>query len=90
MLQIVSIENRIRPPWIVAHDPKASRGGKLANSVSVLPIAPWAERAANSAIFLCSGLGIGAWAASIALLQARLNESQDHSTEMFSLFAMPV
>lgn len=33
------------------------------------------ERAANSAIFLCSGLGIGAWAASIALLQARLDLS---------------
>jgi MFS family permease len=43
----------------------------LAHSTSVLPIAPWAERAANSVIFLCSGLGIGAWAASIALLQAR-------------------
>jgi MFS family permease len=47
----------------------------LAHSASVLPVAPWAERAANSAIFLCSGLGIGAWAASIALLQARLHLS---------------
>jgi MFS family permease len=47
----------------------------LAHSTSVLPVAPWVERAANSAIFLCSGLGIGAWAASIALLQARLHLS---------------
>ena len=43
----------------------------MARSNSVLLVAPWAERAANSAIFLCSGLGIGAWAASIALLQTR-------------------
>jgi hypothetical protein len=47
----------------------------LAHSTPVLPVAPWVERAANSAIFLCSGLGIGAWAASIALLQARLHLS---------------
>jgi MFS family permease len=37
--------------------------------------APWPERAANSAIFLCNGLGIGAWAASIPLLQERLSLS---------------
>ena len=45
------------------------------NTVSVLPIARWAERAANSTVFLCNGLGIGAWAASMPLLQARLHLS---------------
>jgi MFS family permease len=35
----------------------------------------WSERAANSPIFLCDGLGIGAWAASLPLLQARLHLS---------------
>jgi predicted MFS family arabinose efflux permease len=40
-----------------------------------LNAASWSERGANSAIFLCSGLGIGAWAASIPLLQARLGLS---------------
>jgi MFS family permease len=57
------------------HGPKRAPGGKLSNSVPVLPTAPWTERAANSAIFLCNGLGIGAWAASIPLLQARLSLS---------------
>ena len=45
------------------------------NSVSLLPTAQRTERAANSAIFLCNGLGIGAWAASLPLLQARLHLS---------------
>lgn len=45
----------------------------MAHSVSVPPVSLWAERAANSAIFLCDGLGIGAWAASLPLLQARLH-----------------
>jgi MFS family permease len=51
------------------------RGGKLAHPVIVPPISRWAERGANSAIFLCNGLGIGAWAASLPLLQARLHLS---------------
>jgi len=33
---------------------------------------PWPERAGISAVFFCNGLGIGAWAASIALFKARL------------------
>jgi MFS family permease len=35
----------------------------------------WAERCANSAVFFSNGLGIGAWAASIPVLQARLRLS---------------
>ncbi|WP_158815062.1 MFS transporter [Methylocapsa sp. S129] len=45
------------------------------NSVSASPVARRTERAANSLIFLCNGLGIGAWAASMPLLQARLHLS---------------
>jgi MFS family permease len=45
----------------------------LAHSVMVPPVSRWVERGANSAIFLCNGLGIGAWAASLPLLQARLH-----------------
>jgi hypothetical protein len=41
----------------------------------ILPAGRWTERAANSAIFLGSGLGIGAWAASIPLLKTRLHLS---------------
>jgi MFS family permease len=44
-------------------------------SASVAPAARWPERAANSAIFFCNGLGIGAWAASLPLLQNRLQLS---------------
>jgi hypothetical protein len=40
-----------------------------------MPAGRWTERAANSAMFLGNGLGIGAWAASIPLLQARLQLS---------------
>lgn len=43
--------------------------------VPVIPAGRWTERAANSAMFLGNGLGIGAWAASIPLLQARLQLS---------------
>jgi MFS family permease len=38
-----------------------------------IPVSGAIERAANSAIFLGNGLGIGAWAASIPLLRARLD-----------------
>jgi predicted MFS family arabinose efflux permease len=41
----------------------------------ILPAGRWTERAANSAIFLGNGLGIGAWAASIPLLKTRLHLS---------------
>jgi MFS family permease len=41
----------------------------------ISPAGRWTERAANSAIFLGSGLGIGAWAASIPLLKTRLHLS---------------
>jgi hypothetical protein len=34
--------------------------------------APWGERVALTAVFLANGIGIGAWAASIAFLKARL------------------
>jgi MFS family permease len=44
-------------------------------NISHLPPGGWGERVANSGIFLCNGLGIGAWAASIPLLQARLHLS---------------
>jgi len=44
----------------------------LTDAAQGLNAASWGERGANSAIFLCNGLGIGAWAASIPLLQARL------------------
>jgi MFS family permease len=44
----------------------------LTDAAQGLNAASWGERSANSAIFLCSGLGIGAWAASIPLLQQRL------------------
>ncbi|MBV8472127.1 MAG: MFS transporter [Hyphomicrobiales bacterium] len=36
---------------------------------------PWPARAATSALFLINGLGIGAWASSVAPLQARLSLS---------------
>jgi hypothetical protein len=44
----------------------------LTDAAQGLNAASWGERSANSAVFLCSGLGIGAWAASIPLLQQRL------------------
>jgi MFS family permease len=47
--------------------------GDLARVTLATPTVNWRERAANSAIFLCNGMGIGAWAASIALLQRRLH-----------------
>jgi MFS family permease len=47
----------------------------LTDSAPFSSPARWAERAANSAVFFCNGLGIGAWAASIPLIQARLGLS---------------
>jgi MFS family permease len=44
-------------------------------SGSVSPPARGSERAANSAIFFCNGLGIGAWASSLPLIQNRLQLS---------------
>ena len=44
----------------------------MTDAAQILNAASWNERGANSLIFLCNGLGIGAWAASIPLLQQRL------------------
>ena len=44
----------------------------MSGGVASLRSAAWSERAAVVAIFLANGIGIGAWAASIPALKARL------------------
>jgi MFS family permease len=60
----------------------------MSGGVASLRSAAWSERAAVVAIFLANGIGIGAWAASIPALKARLTLSD--GALGFVLFAFAI